>query len=226
MISGTGRSMNSATRGRPLALVIPWFGSALKGGAEQQAWQIATRLARRGHEVEVLTTCCSSFADDWAVNHLPEGESHEAGITIRRFPVTARNRPPFDDLNRELLAIPKENLLPGVAPVDAGKASRWTSDNINSSALEEFLQANGESYRAVIFIPYLYGVVLRCLPLVASRAWLQPCLHDEVYAYLPDVAGVFAAARPLPMSSPRPFAGVVTSSASVVAVRRKGRADW
>ena len=41
---------------KPIAIVNPWFGRELKGGSEQQAWQIAIRLARRGHAVEVLTT--------------------------------------------------------------------------------------------------------------------------------------------------------------------------
>jgi glycosyltransferase involved in cell wall biosynthesis len=193
--------MKSDTKYHRVALVIPWFGSALKGGAEQQAWQLSTRLARRGHGVEVLTTCCRSFADDWAVNHLPVGESHEAGIMIRRFPVDARNRASFDGLNRELLAIPQGNLLPGVSPVEPGKASIWADENINSSALEEFLKTNRDRYSGIIFIPYLYGVVLRSLPLVSTRAWLQPCLHDEAYAYLPDVATIFRAANGLLFNS-------------------------
>ena len=40
-------------------------------------------------------------------------------------------------------------------------------------------------------------MILRGLPLVADRAWLQPCLHDEAYAYLPDVASIFYQARGL-----------------------------
>ena len=70
---------------KPLAIVTPWFGRNLKGGAEQQSWQVATRLAQRGHTVEVLTTCSNSFHDDWAVNHLPVGLSQEQGVKIRRF---------------------------------------------------------------------------------------------------------------------------------------------
>ena len=176
---------------QPIAIVIPWFGAELKGGAEQQAWQIATRLAARGHRVEVLTTCCRSFFDDWAENHLPAGESHEAGLTIRRFSVESRDRPSFDNLNGELLAIPHGSLLPGVPPVKPERAAIWTQENINSHALESYLAEHKEDYQAFIFLPYLYGVILRGLPLVADRAWLQPCLHDEAYAYLPDVANIF-----------------------------------
>ena len=52
-----------------------------------------------------------------------------------------------------------------------------------------------------MFIPYLYGPILNGLPLVASSAFLQPCLHDEAYAYLPQVARVFHAARGLLFNS-------------------------
>ncbi|MDQ3314777.1 MAG: hexosyltransferase, partial [Verrucomicrobiota bacterium] len=84
---------------RNLAIVIPWFGRDLKGGAEQQAWQIASRLAQRGHAVEVLTTCCRSHQDDWATNHLPAGVIAEPeGFSVRRFPVDERDRAAFDQV--------------------------------------------------------------------------------------------------------------------------------
>jgi glycosyltransferase involved in cell wall biosynthesis len=182
---------------KPIALIIPWFGESLKGGAEQQAWQIATRLAARGHPVEVLTTCCRSFFDNWAENHLPAGATHEAGLTVRRFPVAERDHRIFDDLNRELLERPAGSLLPGVSPVEPERAAIWTQQNINSPALETYLTQSKNDYQAFIFLPYLYGVILRGLLLVADQAWLQPCLHDEPYAYLPDVADIFFQARGL-----------------------------
>ncbi len=33
---------------KSIAIITPWFGKELKGGAEQQAWQVATRLVKRG----------------------------------------------------------------------------------------------------------------------------------------------------------------------------------
>lgn len=182
---------------KPIALIIPWFGESLKGGAEQQAWQIATRLVARGHSVEVLTTCCRSFFDNWTDNQLPANTTYQAGLTIRRFPVAARDHFIFDDLNRELLTRPTASLLPGVSPVDPERAAIWTQQNINSPELETFLSQRKSDYQAFIFLPYLYGVILRGLPLVADRAWLQPCLHDEVYAYLPSVTKIFQMARGL-----------------------------
>ena len=178
-----------------IALVIPWFGPELKGGAEQQAWQIATRLARRGHEVEALTTCCRAFLEDWAVDHLPAGVTTEEGVTIRRFPVEPREREAFDRLNGTLLGIERSRLRPGVSPVPADEAATWTRENINSGALEAHLAAEAEGYDAILFIPYLYGPTLRGVPAVAAKAWIQPCLHDECYAYLPDTARAMHAAR-------------------------------
>lgn len=180
-----------------IGLVTPWFGESLKGGAEQQAWQIATRLVARGHSVEVLTTCCRSFFDDWAKNHLPAGTTSEVGLTVRRFPVDERNHRDFDDLNCELLEQPTGSFLPGVSPIEHERAAIWTQQNINSLALENYLSQHKNDYQVFIFLPYLYGVILRGLPLVADLAWLQPCLHDEAYAYLPDVVTLFQQAHGL-----------------------------
>jgi glycosyltransferase involved in cell wall biosynthesis len=180
---------------KPLAIVIPWFGAELKGGAEQQAFQIATRLAARGVEVEVLTTCCRSFQDDWATNHLPPGLVRADGISIRRFPVGARDAEAFDRVNAKLLALAPASLRAGVSPLSEADAEIFTGENINSPALVEHLGAHCDDYRAFIFIPYMFATATRGLPLVAERAFLQPCLHDEPAAYLPAIEELFHRAR-------------------------------
>ncbi|HEY0100257.1 MAG TPA: glycosyltransferase [Pyrinomonadaceae bacterium] len=180
---------------KPLAIVIPWFGAELKGGAEQQAFQIATRLAARGASVEVITTCCRSFQDDWATNHLPPGVTEEHGLTVRRFPVGTRDREAFEQVNAKLLALTPLELRAGVSPLDARDAEIFAAQNINSPALLEHLRARGDDYRAFIFIPYMFAPTTAGLPLVAERAFLQPCLHDEPAAYLPVVENLFQRAR-------------------------------
>jgi glycosyltransferase involved in cell wall biosynthesis len=122
-------------------------------------------------------------------------------LIIRRFPVDRRDRLAFDTLNGELLEGSARDLRPGVCPVAPERAAIWTRENINSRALESYLRQHQDDYAAFIFLPYLYGVILRSLPLVADRAWLQPCLHDESYAYLPDVEGIFHQARGLLFNS-------------------------
>jgi len=172
---------------KPVGVVIPWFGRDLKGGAEQLAWQVSNRLAGRGHAVEVLTTCCASFLEDWSTNHLPAGVETLDGLVVRRFKVDKRNGELFNQANTHALSVPAESLRPGANPFTFGTGDLFVAENINSQALERYLKRQRKKYHAFIFLPYLYGVILNGLPLVADKSWLQPCLHDEVYAYLPAV---------------------------------------
>ncbi|MEY2565055.1 MAG: hypothetical protein QOH88_3248 [Verrucomicrobiota bacterium] len=175
-----------------LAVVIPWFGRELKGGAEQQAWQIASRLAQRGHELEVLTTCCRSHQDDWSTNHLPEGSTKEPeGFTIRRFPVEVRDREAFDRICGKLLRLEKQALRPGVPPVPADESKVFVGELIKSPRLLEFIAEQKDEFDRFILLPYLYGPILEAVTLLGDKAALQPCLHDEAYAYLPEVARAF-----------------------------------
>jgi len=185
----------------PVGIVIPWFGADLKGGAEQQAWQVATRLARRGHPVEVLTTCCRSFTEDWGKNHLPAGLSREGELAVRRFPVERGDRAAFNRVNRRLLALERSDLKSGVSPVSRADAETFLEDNVQSAALLAHLRQHRESYRVFLFLAYLYGPTLKGLPLVADRAYLQLCLHDEAYAYLPQVDHVVRCAKGLLFNS-------------------------
>lgn len=175
-----------------LAVVIPWFGRELKGGAEQQAWQIAARLAARGHEIEVLTTCCRSHQDDWSTNHLAAGLTREPeGFSIRRFPVVERDRASFDRVCGFLLSLAPNDLKPGIEPVVTEDAAIFANELIKSPKLLRFLSDHHWNYDWVLFLPYLYGPILHGISIVGKRAAFQPCLHDEAYAYLPQVAEAF-----------------------------------
>jgi glycosyltransferase involved in cell wall biosynthesis len=180
---------------KPVAFVIPWFGENLKGGAEQLAWQVSNRLAKRGHAIEVLTTCCASFLEDWSTNHLPDGARKSGGLLVRRFKVDKRNGDHFNHANSHALAIPPENLKPGINPFTFGTGELFVAENINSLALERYLKWHKNRYHAFVFLPYLYGIILNGLPHVAEKSFLQPCLHDEVYAYLPEVENIMRGCR-------------------------------
>jgi glycosyltransferase involved in cell wall biosynthesis len=180
-----------------IGFVIPWFGRDQTGGAERQAWQAATRLAARGWEIDVLTTCCAGFQEDWSRNHHPPGCTEEAGVRIHRFRVGRRDRTAFDAANARLLAVPRSALRPGCPPADAETCATFVRENIQAPDLLRALERTGARYRALVFVPYLYGPSLEGVGLVAARARLLPCLHDEAYAYLPQVAAIFSAARGL-----------------------------
>jgi glycosyltransferase involved in cell wall biosynthesis len=175
-----------------LAIVIPWFGRELKGGAEQHAWQIATRLTQRGHDLDVVTTCCRSHQDDWSINHLPSGVTEEPeGFTVRRFEVDPRDRKAFDRVCANLLTIPAITLRPGVSPIFPSDAEIFVNQLIRSQSLLDYLRAKREAYDWFILLPYLYGPVLHAVSILKERTALQPCLHNEAYAYLPQVAQAF-----------------------------------
>ncbi len=174
-----------------IGIVVPWYGEALRGGAETVARQVALRLAARGHTVEVLTTCCRSFLDDWAVNHLPEGSSADGPIRVSRFPVDPRDAHAFNSANGFLLGLPPHHFSPGLAIPDPG----FVPHNLHSAALVRHVVDHAAEYHRVLFTPYLYGPILRGAPAVAERAVLQPCLHDESYAYLEPIHAMFQTVR-------------------------------
>lgn len=186
---------------KPVAFVTPWFGAELIGGAEQQAFQVATRLAARGHRIEVLTTCSRSFQSDWSSNYHAPGASAEHGLTIHRFPLDERDAAAFDQVNAKLLALAPFELKVGVNPLSDEEARIFVRENIRSSALLAHLRACAEDYQAFIFIPYMFAPISEGLPLVAERAFLQPCLHDEPAAHLPAIEAIFHGARGLLFNS-------------------------
>jgi glycosyltransferase involved in cell wall biosynthesis len=181
---------------KPIALITPWFGRELTGGAELHAWNVTCKLAERGFSVEVLTTCCKAHSEDWATNHLEDGITKEKeGFLIRRFQVSERDKIEFDRVCGHLINIDKEILKPGVSPVSEKDEIIFRDQLINTEFLFQFLEENSSNYAAFIFLPYLYGPILKGLPIVASRSILLPCLHDESYAYLHITQNIFYQAK-------------------------------
>ena len=93
------------------AIVTPWYGRELIGGAERLAWELAHALVRAGAEVDVLSTCCRSFLDDWASNYHRSGITRDdAGVVLHRFPVDSRDRVAFNRANTVLTTMPRLGL--------------------------------------------------------------------------------------------------------------------
>lgn len=188
-----------------IAIVTPWFGRDLHGGAEQQAWQLAHQLADEGHVVDVLATCSQSFNHDWGRNYFSPGVERLGKISIRRFKVSPRDRRAFERVNAILLSLDVAKLHRSVSPLGDDDARTFYDNNINSAALNAYLATDGARYDRFVFLPYLYGTTLQGLPLVADRAYVQPCLHDEAYAYLSRVEDVVHRARGLLLNSEGEF---------------------
>ena len=188
--------------GKRLALVTPWFGAELTGGAERLAWQVAHGLAERGHTVDVFTTCARSFASDWSINAHAPGARNEHGITVRRFPVGPRAGNAFDRANEILLGRPLAWYRDRTTAIEPEVAGDFVGAGITSHAALDALRAALPSLDAVLVMPYPYGLALSAVEIAGPRAMLQPCLHDEPYAYLPAVEDAFRAAGALLFNSP------------------------
>ena len=165
-----------------LAFVPPRFGPGVFGGSEavgpvrrRSGWPA------RGHDVEVITTCALDHYS-WA-NEMPEGLSEENGLKVRRFPVV---RHPSRPALRAQLSIQA-----GQIP-DLDHQVSWMGFLFSVPALFEYLLREGQVYDAVVFSPYLFWTTSVCLPLVAERAVVIPCLHDESYARLDVLRPVLA----------------------------------
>jgi glycosyltransferase involved in cell wall biosynthesis len=184
-----------------VAVVTPWFGAELTGGAERLAWQVSHGLAQRGQAVEVFTTCSRGFASDWGVNAHAPGARTEGGIVVRRFPVDPRASNAFDRANEILLSRPLAYYRERAGAAEPDVAHDFIRSGINSAAAVEALGAALERFDAVLVMPYPYGLALAAMAVAGARGVLQPCLHDEPYAYLLEVENAFRSAGALVFNS-------------------------
>jgi len=182
-----------------IAVVTPWYGEDAVGGAETVARELATRLALT-HDVTMLTTTSRAFLSEWDESYYAVGTTREHGFRVRRFAVDPRERGVFDGVNGSLLGLPMENW--DELRLRGDQTDAFIEQSINSFALERYLrdEATG-NHDAVIFLPYLYGVVVRGIEVYPGPAHLLPCLHDETYARLPRIQAIFHRAASLLMNS-------------------------
>ena len=167
-----------------VAFVVPRYGADVVGGAETLVRGLATHLAAEGTAVEVLTTCARDHLT-WQNAHRP-GHTRDGAVTVRRFPAKARDTRRFHWLQQRILRGQR------LRPEDE---RRWAEESVTSPELFAHLVRHREAYDVVGFAPYLFGTTLLGAPLVAERAVLIPCLHDEPFAYLDVVATVFRSCR-------------------------------
>jgi glycosyltransferase involved in cell wall biosynthesis len=164
-----------------VAFVPPRYGAQVLGGAESLCREIALGLVARGWEVDVLTTCAVDHYG-WR-NDLPAGVAEEDGVTVRRF------RAVHDFARPGLRA--QRSIEAGVVPPLDDQLS-WMSFYFRVPGLFHELLRFGDRYDAIVFMPYMFWTSTVCLPLVAERAVVIPCLHDETYARLDVVRPVLA----------------------------------
>jgi glycosyltransferase involved in cell wall biosynthesis len=161
-----------------LLFVVQRYGESVFGGAEQCCRDYASRMARRGHDVEVLTSCAVSYVD-WA-DAFPPGTSEVDGVTLHRLAV----RRPRD---HRLFAPLNQRVVYGRKPVPIYLQRAWMEEQgPYLPGLTGWLEERAASFDAVVFFTYLYHTAWTGLP-VASRlapTLLHPTAHDEPPLYL------------------------------------------
>ncbi len=159
--------------------IIADYGPEAVGGAESHCRMMATRMAARGHDVSVATSCATSYYD-WA-NNYPPGESRLEGVTIRRFAVDApRDHRLFGPLSNRILS--------GHRPVPLFMLKRWVdAQGPRPPELEPWLWDHALDYDVVVFFQYNYAPTVYGLPLVSGRVptVMHTLAHDEPPFFLP-----------------------------------------
>jgi glycosyltransferase involved in cell wall biosynthesis len=154
-----------------LAFVTPRYGPDVLGGAETLVRHTAERLAARGHVVGVYATCVTNL-HDWENGRTP-GDSVEAGVHVRRFPVVWGDRP---------LHLALTGRIAGAPPLSVAEQFEWLHSGPHSPDLYRALARS--DHDLVFGAPYLFPLVNYALAVAGSRAVAWPCLHDEAHARL------------------------------------------
>jgi glycosyltransferase involved in cell wall biosynthesis len=174
-----------------LALVSPRYGTDIVGGAETVCREYAERLSRRGHRVEVLTTCARDHFT-WR-NELPPGPTRINGVPVHRHPVTRpRDYPTMTVLHARMDA---------GFDLDEPSQRRWVESTGYSEPMMEAIAAAADRVDAIIFIPYLFASTVFGAAVRPDRSLVVPCLHDEAYARFGLIQRALLGARMLAFNS-------------------------
>ncbi len=160
----------SAGAGRmKLAFVVDRYGPDVPGGSERHCREFAERLAQRGHEVTVLTSCARDYVT-WA-NAYPPGQEPDGPLSVIRFPVAAERDPGgWRDLSRLVFS--------GLGSEE--DEVRWFRESGPFvPTLLEYLRAHHGRFDLFIFFSFRYYPTFAGLPLVAPRAILMPTAEED-----------------------------------------------
>jgi glycosyltransferase involved in cell wall biosynthesis len=165
-----------------IAFIAPRFAEGgTVGGAETLLKNLADHAAAAGRRVTFLTTCAQSHFS-WE-NTLPPGRRQVGNLDVHFFPVDA------DRDVGEFLRVQAQ--IDRGGPVSARDEDIWIRNSVNSRALCAFLKDHGGEFDRILAGPYLFGVTYHAAQVWPAKTLLVPCLHDEVFAYLDLMRGMF-----------------------------------
>lgn len=169
-----------------ICFVVQRYGEGVVGGAEKYVESMATGLAATGHDITVLTSCATSYAD-WADVH-PPGRSVERGVTVHRFRVRApRDNDRFIPLHLRAVDV-------WDAPLWPWAQERW-SQTMGPDLLdvEPVLAEEAARSDATVLVGYHYAQTLRLTGVAAAfgATIVIPTAHPEGAFHVGRVAEMF-----------------------------------
>jgi glycosyltransferase involved in cell wall biosynthesis len=179
-----------------ILFVVQRYGNEVAGGAERHCREFATRLAARGHAIEVLTTCATNYMD-WA-DVYPPGDEQLDGVLVHRLPVAEeRDWRFFGPLDRRVVW--------GSKPVPRHLQEEWMRrQGPYVPAAADWIRDHGRQQDVIVFFTYLYFTTWVGIGPAASVAptVLHPTAHREPALELPLFDEVFHQAAGLALSTP------------------------
>lgn len=157
-----------------LLFVVQRYGEAVVGGAERYVRDQARALVAAGHQVDVVTSCATSY-EDWADDYAP-GPETESGVAVHRLSVVEPR--------------PNGRFLPlHVRAVDRGQPQLWPWSQQRWASLMGPELRNGASTVAglarrsdvVVMVGYHYAHTLTLTRAAAAFAptVVAPTAHPE-----------------------------------------------
>lgn len=156
-----------------IAFVLSRFGREVIGGAETLARGLALEAIRHGWQVEVWTTCATSYTT-WN-NDLAPGRDQVDGMPVLRFPVDPWDHSAYHSLSKKLQ-------IRSALAVD--EQYHWLHSGPHSTLLYQHVAAHANEWDAVIVMPYLHSITYHSAWLGGDKVIMWPCLHNEIYAYM------------------------------------------
>ena len=157
-----------------VAIVPTRYGDGVIGGSEDVMREVAHGLAKRGWEVDVLTTCARSHYS-WRNEYAP-GITQDGPVTVRRFATVQDG----DKTRRDVL----EGRIQLGLPISPDEQQAWLHGNVRVPDLFHHLVASSDRYRAIVLSPYLFWTTAASWRVAPEKTVVMPCFHDEHYAYL------------------------------------------
>jgi glycosyltransferase involved in cell wall biosynthesis len=174
--------------------VVQRYGDDVPGGAEALSRVLAERMAGRGHDVSVLTSCAIDYTT-WA-DEYPAGTSIERGVRVRRLSVP-RPRDPhrFGCLSQRVV---------DRTPAALVQRSWLVEEGPMLPSLHHALLDEASDHDVIAFFTYLYPPTVTGVPDVAHirPTVVHPTAHDEAPIRIPLLRQLFDRADGLAFSTP------------------------